>query len=83
MQIRNNCYWAYVTSFQADPPNATLSILSGDLPREIVLVLKAPRIENDDLPVLYCGVSLSNTGIESGLAEYWFARLPRTGYYRG
>jgi hypothetical protein len=49
MQIRNNCYWAYVTSFQADPPNATLSILSGDLPQEIVLVLKSPRIENDDL----------------------------------
>jgi monoterpene epsilon-lactone hydrolase len=34
-------------SFQSNPPNATLSIVSGDLPQEIVLVLKSPRFENN------------------------------------
>ena len=36
-------------SFAADPPNATLSILSGPEPQEIVVVLKAPRFESGDL----------------------------------
>ena len=36
-------------SFAAEPPNATLSILSGPEPQEIVVVLKAPRLESGDL----------------------------------
>lgn len=36
-------------SFMADSPNATLSILSGSEPQEIVVVLSAPRLENNDL----------------------------------
>ena len=31
-------------SFESDPPNATLSILSGPEPQEIVVVLKSPRL---------------------------------------
>ena len=36
-------------SFKADPPNAALSILTGPEPQEIVLVLKDPRIEGNQL----------------------------------
>jgi hypothetical protein len=36
-------------SFADDPPNATLSILSGPEPQEIVIVLTAPRLEDGDL----------------------------------
>lgn len=36
-------------SFAADPPNATLSILSGEVPQEIVVTIKNPRLEGDDL----------------------------------
>ena len=36
-------------SFQANPPNATLSIVTGPQPQEIVLVLKSPVIQNNDL----------------------------------
>ena len=32
-------------SFQVIPPNATLSIVTGPVPQEIVLVLKSPRLE--------------------------------------
>lgn len=33
-------------SFESDPPNATLSILSGPMPQEIVVVLTSPRLED-------------------------------------
>jgi hypothetical protein len=36
-------------SFESNPPNATLSILAGSEPQEIVLVLKSPRLDNGDL----------------------------------
>ena len=36
-------------SFQSSPPNATLSILTGPEPQEIVLVLKSPKLEKNDL----------------------------------
>jgi len=36
-------------SFQANPPNATLSIVTGPQPQEIVLVLKSPVIQGNDL----------------------------------
>lgn len=36
-------------SFKSDPPNATLSIVSGPEPQEIVVVLKSPRLDNGDL----------------------------------
>ena len=36
-------------SFQSIPPNATLSIVIGPEPQEIVLVLKSPRLEGNDL----------------------------------
>lgn len=37
------------TSFQSDPPNATLSIADPSVPDEIVVVLKNPRLEGEDL----------------------------------
>ena len=36
-------------SFEADPPNATVSILSGPEPQEIVVVLSSPRLEGGTL----------------------------------
>jgi hypothetical protein len=36
-------------SFQSNPPNATLSIVIGPEPQEIVLVLKSPSLEGNDL----------------------------------
>jgi hypothetical protein len=36
-------------SFQSNPPNATLSIVIGPEPQEIVLVLKSPVIYGNDL----------------------------------
>jgi hypothetical protein len=36
-------------SFEADPPNATVSILSGPEPQEIVVVLSSPRLEGEVL----------------------------------
>ncbi|MFA9420878.1 MAG: hypothetical protein ACERLB_12060 [Gammaproteobacteria bacterium] len=36
-------------SFKSNPPNATLSILTGPEPQEIVLVLKSPRLDKGDL----------------------------------
>lgn len=36
-------------NFKENPPNATLSILTGPEPQEIVLVLKSPRLLNDEL----------------------------------
>ena len=36
-------------SFKSTPPNATLSILTGPEPQEIVLVLKSPRLDKGDL----------------------------------
>lgn len=36
-------------SFQSNPPNATLSIVTGPEPQEIVLVLKSPALDNNDL----------------------------------
>ena len=36
-------------SFTADPPNATLSILSGDAISDVVMVLRNPRLSGEDL----------------------------------
>lgn len=36
-------------SFASNPPNATLSILTGSEPQEIVVVLTEPRLEEGDL----------------------------------
>ena len=36
-------------SFASNPPNATLSILIGAEPQEIVLVLKSPKLDNNVL----------------------------------
>ena len=33
-------------SFASDPPNATLSILSGPMPQEVVVVLTSPRLDD-------------------------------------
>ena len=38
-----------VGGFNADPPNAALSILTGPEPQEIVVVLRQPRMEGNDL----------------------------------
>ena len=35
-------------NFASNPPNATLSILSGEEPQEIIVVLKNPRLEQND-----------------------------------
>jgi hypothetical protein len=37
-------------SFEADAPNATVSILSGPEPQEIVVVLSSPRIQCPGFP---------------------------------
>jgi len=36
-------------SFEADPPNATISILAGGKPQEIVVVLEKPYLSGSDL----------------------------------
>ena len=36
-------------SFASNPPNATLSVLSGPEPQDVVVVLKEPRLEEGDL----------------------------------
>jgi len=36
-------------SFKSNPPNATLSIVTGAEPQEIVLVLKSPKLDKGDL----------------------------------
>ena len=36
-------------SFKTNPPNATLSIVTGPEPQEIVLVLKSPKLDKGDL----------------------------------
>lgn len=36
-------------SFQSDPPNGALSVSAGDRPQEIVLTLKAPKLDSGDL----------------------------------
>ena len=36
-------------SFASNPPNATLSVLSGPEPQDVVVVLREPRLENGDL----------------------------------
>ena len=36
-------------SFTADPPNATLSIFSGDKVSDVVMVLRNPRLSGEDL----------------------------------
>ena len=36
-------------SFESDPPNATVSIADASVPDEIVVVLRNPRLEGDDL----------------------------------
>ena len=36
-------------SFASNPPNATLSILTGDQPQEIVVTITEPRLEDGDL----------------------------------
>lgn len=36
-------------SFESNPPNATLSILTGPEPQEIVMVLKSPKLEKNVL----------------------------------
>jgi hypothetical protein len=36
-------------SFESDPPNATISILVGETPQEIVVVLENPGVSGDDI----------------------------------
>ena len=57
-------------SFDSDPPNATLSILTGPEPREIVLVLKSPRLDGGDL--LYDVEILDGASEASGGASSLF-----------
>jgi hypothetical protein len=57
-------------SFKAVPPNATLSILTGPEPQEIVLVLNSPRLENGDL--LYAVQVLDGARQASGGASSLF-----------
>lgn len=57
-------------SFESDPPNATLSILAGPEPQEIVLVLKSPRMDGGDL--LYDVEVLDGASDASGDASSLF-----------
>jgi hypothetical protein len=57
-------------SFESNPPNATLSILTGPEPQEIVLVLKTPRLESGDL--LYDVEVLDGAAEASGDASSLF-----------
>jgi hypothetical protein len=57
-------------SFKSNPPNATLSILAGPEPQEIVVVLTAPRLDNGDL--LYDVEVLDGAGYASGGASSLF-----------
>jgi hypothetical protein len=57
-------------SFESNPPNATLSILTGPEPQEIVLVLKSPRLDNGDL--LYDVKVLDGASEASGDASSLF-----------
>jgi hypothetical protein len=43
-------HWASgANSFEADPPNATLSVASGDLSEEVVVVIRNPELQGVDL----------------------------------
>jgi hypothetical protein len=43
-------HWASgADSFMSDPPNATLSVASGDLSEEVVVVLRDPELQGADL----------------------------------
>ena len=43
-------YWGHgENSFESDPPNAVLSILDTPEPQDIVVVLREPRLEGEDL----------------------------------
>jgi hypothetical protein len=57
-------------SFKSNPPNATLSILTGPEPQEIVVVLTAPRLDNGDL--LYDVEVLDGASSASGEASSLF-----------
>ena len=57
-------------SFASNPPNATLSILSGPEPQEIVLVLKSPRLDGGDL--LYDAEVLDGASEAAGGASSLF-----------
>ena len=43
-------HWSKGTeSFEADPPNAVLSILQGSLPQDVVVILREPRFDGNTL----------------------------------
>jgi hypothetical protein len=81
-------------SFTADPPNATLSIFSGDKVSDVVMVLRNPRLSGDDLT--YDVRSLEGTPPAQGgacslfidiigmpLTPYSYAGAERRAYRRG
>lgn len=59
-------HWATGTdSFKADPPNATLSVLKGDEPQLIVVELKNPRLEANNL-IYDAGVLDGKQSVDGG-----------------
>ena len=63
-------------SFKAVPPNATLSVLTGDEPQEIVVELMSPRIEGKDL-VYNVKVLDGNQKVSGGIASLFIDTIGR------
>lgn len=67
-------------SFAADPPNATLSVLEADEPKEIVVVLKNPRLGDGelvyDVDVLGDGPDFAEGGASSLFIDVWMDTQP-------
>jgi hypothetical protein len=64
-------YWGHgENSFKSDPPNAVLSILDTPEPQDIVVVLREPRLEGEDL--VYNVEVLDGNSIATGGASSLF-----------
>jgi hypothetical protein len=64
-------YWGKgENSFESDPPNAVLSILDHPEPQDIVVVLREPRLEGEDL--LYSVEVLDGNSMATGKAASLF-----------
>jgi hypothetical protein len=64
-------YWGNgENSFKSDPPNAVLSILDTPEPQDIVVVLRKPRLEGEDL--VYSVEVLDGNSVAAGGASSLF-----------
>ena len=63
-------------SFKANPPNATLSVLIGDEPQEIVVELMSPRLEGNNL-VYDVKVLDGNQKVSGGIASLFIDTIGR------